>query len=328
MEEKLVLRLETAVARLEALSALGGVGVVAEDGGGHATDPASLAFDDLMANYFARVSSAAEKIGGQVLDVTKVVEEAFRVQKELLIQIKQSRKPDMAGLAEFLKPLNEVIMKANKLTEGRRSDFFNHLKAAGDSLSALAWIAYTGKDCGMSMPIAHVEESWQMAEFYNNKVLVEYRNKDANHVEWAKALKELYLPGLRDYVKGFYPLGPVWSATGTSAPSKSAAKGTTAPSKPAAKGAPAPPPPPPASLFSSESAQASSSRPKEGMAAVFQELSSGSVTSGLKKVTDDMKTKNRADRTGIVAVAEKEVRSTQPSSKVGPPKFELQIGRK
>lgn len=25
---------------------------------------------------------------------------------------------------------------------------------------------------GMSMPIAHVEESWQMAEFYNNKVLL------------------------------------------------------------------------------------------------------------------------------------------------------------
>ena len=47
-----------------------------------------------------------------------------------------------------LKPLNEVITKATKLTEGRRSDFFNHLKAAADSLSALAWIAYTGKDCG------------------------------------------------------------------------------------------------------------------------------------------------------------------------------------
>lgn len=59
------------------------------------------------------------------------------------------QKPDLAGLAEFLKPLNEVIMKANALTEGRRSDFFNHLKAAADSLSALAWIAFTGKDCGM-----------------------------------------------------------------------------------------------------------------------------------------------------------------------------------
>lgn len=54
----------------------------------------------------------------------------------------------MAGLAEFLKPLNEVIVKANKMTEGRRSDFFNHLKTAADSLSALAWIAFTGKDCG------------------------------------------------------------------------------------------------------------------------------------------------------------------------------------
>lgn len=58
------------------------------------------------------------------------------------------QKPDLTGLAEFLKPLNEVVMKANALTEGRRSDFFNHLKTAADSLAALFWIAYTGKDCG------------------------------------------------------------------------------------------------------------------------------------------------------------------------------------
>lgn len=58
------------------------------------------------------------------------------------------QKPDIAGLADFLKPLNEVMTKANRLTEGKRSDYFNHLKSAADSLSALAWIAYTGKDCG------------------------------------------------------------------------------------------------------------------------------------------------------------------------------------
>lgn len=58
------------------------------------------------------------------------------------------QKPSMSGLAEFLKPLNDVIVKATKMTEGRRPDFFNHLKAAVDSLTALAWIAYTGKDCG------------------------------------------------------------------------------------------------------------------------------------------------------------------------------------
>ncbi|XWS54907.1 hypothetical protein CRYUN_Cryun10bG0129700 [Craigia yunnanensis] len=322
MEGKLIERLEAAVARLEALPAAGVSSRVLPDSGVEvASDPSIVAFDDLMAQYAARVSAAAEKIGGQVLDVTKIVVEAFSVQKKLLIEIKQTQKPDMAGLAEFLKSLNEVIMKANAMTEGRRSDFLNHLKSAGDSLSALAWIAYTGKDCGMSMPIAHVEESWQMAEFYNNKVLVEYRNKDPNHVEWAKALKELYLPGLRDYVKSHYPLGPVWSASGK--------KASSAPSKAPPPGAPAAPLPPPASLFSSEPSQPSSSRPKQGMAAVFQEIGTGNVTLGLKKVTADMKTKNRTDRTGIVSAGEKETRSSSSSfSKAGPPKLELQMGRK
>lgn len=322
MDGKLIERLEAAVARLEALSVAGGSARGLPDSGVEvASDPSIVAFDDLMAQYAARISGAAEKIGGQVLDVTKILLEAFSVQKKLLIEIKQTQKPDMVGLAEFLKPLNEVIMKANAMTEGRRSDFFNHLKSAGDSLSALAWIAYTGKDCGMSMPIAHVEESWQMAEFYNNKVLVEYRNKDQNHVEWAKALKELYLPGLRDYVKSHYPLGPVWSASGKKASSASL--------KAPPPGAPAPPPPPPSSLLSSEPSQASSSHPKQGMSAVFQEISTGNVTAGLKKVTADMKTKNRTDRTGIVSASEKETRPSSSSfSKTGPPKLELQMGRK
>ncbi|RWR95712.1 cyclase-associated protein 1 [Cinnamomum micranthum f. kanehirae] len=330
MEEKLVQRLEAAVSRLEALSAGFRPSASPEDAPDAALDPAIAGFDDLMQKYVGRVSAAAEKIGGKVLEVTKILEEAFSVQKDLLVKVKQSQKPDLTGLAEFLKPLNEVAMKANALTEGRRSDFFNHLKTAADSLAALFWIAYSGKDCGMSLPIAHVEESWQMAEFYNNKVLVEYRNKDPDHVEWAKAMKELYLPGLRDYVKSFYPLGPVWSTTGrtTVAVSTSGQPKAPPPKTPAPPPkTPAPPPPPPASLLSSDT---TSSRPKEGMSAVFQEISSGKpVTAGLRRVTADMKTKNRADRTGAVVVSEKEARSSSPSfSKAGPPKLELQMGRK
>ncbi|KAA8531384.1 hypothetical protein F0562_006120 [Nyssa sinensis] len=66
------------------------------------------------------------------------------------------------------------------------------------------------------------------------------------------------------------------------------------------------------------------------MSAVFQEISLGkSVTAGLRKVTDNMKTKNRADRTGIVGAGEKESLVSSPSvSKTGPPKLELQMGRK
>jgi len=74
-------------------------------------------------------------------------------------------------------------------------------------------------------------------------------------------------------VKSFHPLGPVWSQTGkVFAPSKVNAS--------AAPAAPSAPPPPPASLFSSESSQASSSKPKVGMSAVFQEIGTGNVTAG------------------------------------------------
>lgn len=42
-----------------------------------------------------------------------------------------------------------------------------------------------------------------------------------------------------------------------------------------------------------------------------------------------MKTKNRADRSGIVTASEKESRAGSPAfSKSGPPKLELQMGRK
>ncbi|KAI9128490.1 hypothetical protein K1719_001483 [Acacia pycnantha] len=320
MEAKLIGRLESEVKRLQSLLSSAGARDVVLSGDDATADPSIVAFDVLMTQYVGGLITTAEKIGGQVLDVTMILREAFVVQKQLLIKIHTTQKPDPAGLAEFLKPLNEVISKANA-TEGKRSDSFNHLKAAVDSLSALAWIAFTEKGCGMSMPIAHIEESWQMAEFYSNKVLVEYRNIDSNHVEWIKALKELYLPGLKDYVKSYYPLGPVWNPTGQ----------TIAQSKAPAPCAPAPPNPPPASLFSSESSQASFSKPKDGLSAVFQQINMGNVIGGLKKVTNDMKTKNHADRTGIVGscTSEKESRAvSNATSKASPPKFELQMGRK
>lgn len=50
---------------------------------------------------------------------------------------------------------------------------------------------------------------------------------------------------------------------------------------------------------------------------------------GLRKVTDDMKSKNRSDRGGVVTSGEKELRASSLSfSKTGPPRLELQMGRK
>jgi adenylyl cyclase-associated protein len=54
----------------------------------------------------------------------------------------------MSDAQDFFKPLNDVITKATAMTEGRRADYFNHLKSVSDSLTAVAWVAFLGKDCG------------------------------------------------------------------------------------------------------------------------------------------------------------------------------------
>ncbi|XP_071698174.1 cyclase-associated protein 1-like [Rutidosis leptorrhynchoides] len=331
MEEILIKRLEAAVTRLESIPHPQGGSqpqAVSFDPASASSEPSIVAFNNLIREYVGNVSDVGNKVGGQVKDVTNILSQAFAAQKDLLVKMKQiTEKPAAGGLTEFLRPLNEKLTEANKMSEGPRSDFFNHIKAASESLTALAWIAYTGKDCGMSMPIKHVEDCWQSAEFYSNKVLVEYKNKDAAHVEWVKALKELYVPGLRDYVKSHYPLGPAWSSTGGSTDTVSAAAAKS--SVPGGPSAPNPPPPASLASSSSSSASSSSSKPQQGMSAVFQEISSKPVTAGLKKVTDDMKTKNRTDRAGFVSSGEKEVRKSAPSAaKVGPPKLELVMGRK
>lgn len=91
MEEKLIQRLESAVARLESLSLSGGAASAAASGDDGPLDPSILAYEDLIRQYLGRVSAAAEKIGGPVLDVTKVLQQAFAVQKDLLIQVKQTK---------------------------------------------------------------------------------------------------------------------------------------------------------------------------------------------------------------------------------------------
>ncbi|KAL2611546.1 hypothetical protein R1flu_023238 [Riccia fluitans] len=300
------------------------------------SNPSVDAFDELMKTKLARVKAAAVKIGGSVLTSTEALESAFNAERTIVVAISQCKQPAIEGLQKLIKPLADSIQKANSLTEGRRTDAYNHQKVVAESLASLSWIVYTGKDCGLSLPGPHVEESWPAAEFYNNKVLVEYKTKDPNHVEWAKAIKELYLPGLRDYVKKFHTTGPAWNSKGVDV-SQFNPLPNAAPAAPPVPRVPPPPPPPgppppPPPPASSSTASSSAPSPSASMSEVFKEISKGTaVTEGLRKVTDDMKTKNRADRTGAVpAITRKEKQA--PAAAVKPevkkPVLELQLGRK
>lgn len=77
----------------------------------------------------------------------------------------------------------------------------------------LLFILGFGVSVGMNPPAQHVEEAWQSAEFYANKVLIEFRSKDPKQVAWVKQLKELLMQ-MRTYVKTHHPAGPAWSSGG------------------------------------------------------------------------------------------------------------------
>lgn len=90
MEKELMTRLEAAVARLEGLSAATPAPAASSGGICHdATPDKSIsAFDDLVSDSLGRVLDAAGKIGGEVLDATKVLEEAFSALKQLIVESK------------------------------------------------------------------------------------------------------------------------------------------------------------------------------------------------------------------------------------------------
>lgn len=67
----------------------------------------------------------------------------------LLTILIHMQRPDGTNMQKVVQPLGEALTKAHSLTEGKRSDAFNHQKAVAESLSALTWVCYSGKDCGM-----------------------------------------------------------------------------------------------------------------------------------------------------------------------------------
>ena len=73
---------------------------------------------------------------------------------------------------------------------------------------------------------------------------MEFRNSDARHVEWVKALKNLYQQ-LKQYVKQHHVTGPSWNPKGTPLKDyKAGSKGpapSPQPNAPASASAPAPP---------------------------------------------------------------------------------------
>ncbi|XP_047984974.1 adenylyl cyclase-associated protein 1 isoform X2 [Leguminivora glycinivorella] len=231
-------------------------------------------FQDIIQGPLRTYLELSKQIGGDVATHANLVGNAFQAQMRY-IQLAGSRsKPSQSEEMQLLAPTSEQISAIQGFREkNRASKLFNHLSAISESIPALGWVAIA------PTPAPYVKEMNDAGQFYTNRVLKEWKDKNVKHVEWCRAWVQL-LTELQAYVKQYHTTGLVWSGKGAGAP------------PPPPGGMPPPPPVLPAADFSNLSV--------DDRSALFAEINQGeNITSSLRKVTSDMQThKNPSLRQG------------------------------
>lgn len=242
-----------------------------------------------------------------VLSQALMLLKGFQEEKNFLLVSTKAKKPDVNGAdgkayEELLKPIQEAIVGATSIKDANRgTPVFNHLNAVAEGIMLLGWITLESK------PFKHVDESLNSAQFFGNRVLKEFKDKDPQHTEWVQAYYRIFRE-LSAYVKEYFPNGIPWNPKGE--PFQQAVKAAkesaaSAPAKapPATAGGPPPPPPPPPGpppVLKINEEKPAPAPAAGGFNAVFSELNKGeAVTKGLRKVDkSEMTHKNPALRAG------------------------------
>jgi len=183
-----------------------------------------------------------------------------------------------------------------------------------EGIPALGWVVVS------PTPGPYIHEYKGNAEFYSNKLIREFKGKDQDQFDWANNWSN-FLGDLQNYVKKFHTTELTWNPRGGDA--KSAASGSS--SAPAApSGGPPPPPaglPPPPAV--------TPGKPAADPSALFAELNKGdAITSGLKHVTKEQKTKYRdpSEKSSVVPgeiQPKKATAGPKAAAKKGPARLEL-----
>ncbi|EZA47835.1 Adenylyl cyclase-associated protein [Ooceraea biroi] len=231
-------------------------------------------YEDLLAGPVREYLQLSQKIGGDVATHSKLVEKAFQIQLQF-VQTAASR-PAPANQSEqvsLLAPMSMQIQQIQDFREKNRgSPFFNHLSAISESIPALGWVAVS------PTPAPYVKEMNDAGQFYTNRVLKDWKEKDKIHVDWCKAWVQT-LTDLQQYVRQHHTTGLTWAGkAGTAAPAGI-------------------PPPPPPSMPMGDIAPIAAN---DDRSALFAQINQGEgITKNLKKVTSDMQThKNAGLRSG------------------------------
>eukprot|EP00092_Neocalanus_flemingeri_P035018 GFUD01038106.1.p1 GENE.GFUD01038106.1~~GFUD01038106.1.p1 ORF type:complete len:435 (+),score=126.72 GFUD01038106.1:87-1391(+) len=181
----------------------------AENSQGASDLSASVAsFDVILSGPLEQFKASSKTIGGDVATLGDLVGTAFDMQKSFLQTVSDSKQPKPNDLQKLLKPTSEMIGEIQQLRESnRRSEMFNHLSAISESIPALGWVAVS------PAPAPYVKEMKDAGQFYTNRVLKDWKEKDNTHAVWVRSWVET-LAQLQAFVKEFHTTGLVWNPKG------------------------------------------------------------------------------------------------------------------
>ncbi|KAI0948560.1 hypothetical protein AcV7_010454 [Taiwanofungus camphoratus] len=255
------------------------------------TPKSVAAFDEMIMEGRLRafVELTNSFAGASVIEQAGLLEKEFKDLRELLLVAANCKKPDQKGFEKLLAPLQKDIEAISRLKEANRKDrdWFTHLSTVAEGGTCVGWITIEPK------PGPYVAEIKDSTQFYGNRVMKEYKEKDPRHADWVRAYSSL-LEELRKYIMEYHTTGLVWNPKGMSVEQyQTSQSGSSSVSDVLP---PPPPPPPPAA----PPAPAASPVAAGGVAAIFAELNRGEeVTKGLRKVDkSEMTHKNPALRAG------------------------------
>lgn len=184
-------------------------------------------YTDIVQGPLAQYVTISQQIGGDVAAHSALVQHAFAAQLQFIQTASASAAPSQTDLVHLLKPTSDQVAAIQEYREKHRtSPYFNHLSAISESVPALGWVTV------QPTPAPYVKEMNDAGQFYTNRVLKDWKEKDKRHVDWVKAWVQT-LTELQAFIKQYHTTGLVWAGKG------SAMSGVPPPPPP---GCPPPPP--------------------------------------------------------------------------------------
>lgn len=277
-------------------------------------------FDGFLKTSVDKYLTLSKQLGGLIAEQAELVNKGFQEERKFLLITTKAKKPnlsvadDMEAYQALLKPINESLMAVVNIKESNRgAEESNQLSAVADGIMMLAWVTDEGK------PHKHVENTLGSAQYYGNRVIKDYKEKDPNQVEWILSFQQIF-KDLSEYIQQYFPSGIPWNVKGepiqqaikamSSGPAAGSAPPPPPPPPPPAGGLPPPPPPPgppPVLQINEDKAGSSKSSGAGGFDAVFSELNKGeAVTKGLRKVDKSQMTHKNPSLRASSVVPDKE----------------------